>query len=495
MLNYNIVRNQVFKEIVMKKIVFNIFRILFLAACLLAAVFCVRYAFFKDKIDVTYKSSTLPESSVSLDNPYCGFYSLSGYTLSQEGTSEDAAAWGQQQCSATSSELMLIEINLKNYSTGGLSDHALQQLDQILTQCELAKKQVILRCLYDWDGKAKQTEPSSLSIIQQHMQQMASTINKHKKCVYIMQGTFTGNNGEMNNSKFMSEKNIQTLVKQLSDVIDPDIFLAVRTPAQLRMALQNKSPLTITEAFSGTTASRLSLFNDGMLGSVYDLGTYDDTPFEDPLNFTEQGTRNEELTFQNQLCQYVPNGGEVTVDNEYNDLDNAISDLETMHVSYLNCAHDKKVLDKWKSSTYTGSGVFFGDTGYDYIEKHLGYRYVFERSKLDFDESIADSATLYITISNVGFAPAYKQFTTSVYIKSKETNDYITAVGNVDNRQIGGNTSSSLKVTFNIRSLDEGKYDVMLSMKDPSTGKAIHFANIDYENSSSIPIGSFSIYK
>ena len=46
------------------------------------------------------------------------------------------------------------------------------------------------------------------------------------------------------------------------------------------------------------------------------------------------------LIFQEKLCQYVPNGGEVTVDNEYNDLDNAITDLSQMHVSYLNSEHD-----------------------------------------------------------------------------------------------------------------------------------------------------------
>ena len=83
-----------------------------------------------------------------------------------------------------------------------------------------------------------------------------------------------------------------------------------------------------------------------MLGSVYDLGTYDDTPLQSDSAIDEQGTRNEELIFQEKLCQYVPNGGEVTVDNEYNDLDNAITDLFQMHVSYLNSEHDADVLDK-----------------------------------------------------------------------------------------------------------------------------------------------------
>lgn len=45
----------------------------------------------------------------------------------------------------------------------------------------------------------------------------------------------------------------------------------------------------------------------------------------------------------------VPNGGEVVLDNKYNDIDNAAKDLASMHVSYLNNAHDLAVINKWKN--------------------------------------------------------------------------------------------------------------------------------------------------
>ena len=138
-------------------------------------------------------------------------------------------------------------------------------------------------------------------------------------------------------------------MEELDQHISSDIYLAVRTPGQLRGILRNRNPLSSTEADNGTLQSRLSLFNDGMLGSVYDLGTYDDTPLQSDSRLEEEGTRSEELLFQYKLCQYVPNGGEVTVDNEYNDLDNAITDLSQMHVSYLNSEHDAAVLNKWKN--------------------------------------------------------------------------------------------------------------------------------------------------
>lgn len=68
----------------------------------------------------------------------------------------------QKNCTSNPYPLMLLEINLKNYSDSDISTNALTQLDKMLIVCTQAKKQVILRFLYDWDGKALSAEPSSL---------------------------------------------------------------------------------------------------------------------------------------------------------------------------------------------------------------------------------------------------------------------------------------------------------------------------------------------
>ena len=82
--------------------------------------------------------------------------------------------------------------------------------------------------------------------------------------------------------------------------------------------------------------ARLGLYNDGMLGSVSDLGTYGDTKRKDATSPSYKGTREDELKFQNTLCQYVPNGGEVVSDNSYNDLQGVIFKVPNCeHVSYV----------------------------------------------------------------------------------------------------------------------------------------------------------------
>ena len=339
--------------------------------CAIVTVVIIVHLISFQRLSVTYEQSISQESNSIMQNPFRGFYKINGYMLSDKTNKKELTKQIKQNCKANSYPLVLLEINLKNYANTDISSSAQQQLDTILTQYTSAKKQIILRFLYDWDGKALQSEPSDFFRIKNHIQQLSSTINKYKNCIYIIQGAFIGNVGEMNNSNYNDIDQIRQLIETLAESTDPQIYLAVRTPAQLRGILRTRTPLSSQDSESGNLASRLGLYNDGMLGNVYDMGTYDDTPITSGSDMDEPGTREEELLYQYKLCQYVPNGGEVAIDNEYNDLENAVTDLAQMHVSYLNSEHEEDVLNKWKKSTYTGDDVFSGCTGYDYVEAHL----------------------------------------------------------------------------------------------------------------------------
>lgn len=483
------------EQLSMKKKLPIILHSLFFIFCFTLSVLILYHLISSRYLKIKYTPSSIEESSRNLDNPYRGFYQMGGYILSDKEKPKTAANWCKKNCTSNSYPLMLLEINLKNYSDSDISTNALTQLDKMLIVCTQAKKQVILRFLYDWDGKALSAEPSSLPQIKKHISQLSTVVNKHSDCVYILQGTFTGNNGEMNNSNYGDLNQIRQIIEELDNDISREIYLAVRTPAQLRGILRTSTPLSSSEAYSGTLASRLSLFNDGMLGSVYDLGTYGSTPLKSSNKPEEQGTRSDELLFQYKLCQYVPNGGEVTVDNEYNDLDNAISDLSQMHVSYLNSEHDEAVLNKWKNSTYTGSDtdVFSGCSGYDYISAHLGYRYVMQQSSIDFHSVLDDTATLYLTVANTGFSSAYTKFTTDLILTSKDTGKSEKVETTIDNRSIAGNDFSEFKLSLDVRSLKKGTYTVSLRMKDPYTKNYIHFANKGYEKSKTVPVGTLTL--
>lgn len=108
-------------------------------------------------------------------------------------------------------------------------------------------------------------------------------------------------------------------------------FFSVRTPAQWRTIVSEyrdtKVPHCPQPIFLSSLASRLGLYNDGMLGSANDTGTYGDKAAANlNTNYNDAWTREDELAFQmtSPLCT---NGGEVIIDNVYNDFDNAVKDL------------------------------------------------------------------------------------------------------------------------------------------------------------------------
>ncbi len=441
---------------------------------------------------ISYLPALQTEGNEILKNPYCGFYSMYGFALSEEPP-ENAARQCRQYMDWSNGMLMLLQINLKNYSQGDLSETALLQLDSILAELSAAKREVILRFFYDWDGKALETEPSEITTITRHMTQIADVVNKYADTVYLIQSTFTGNYGEMTQTHYGSHANNRLLMSHLAQITDPSIFLAVRTPSHLRGVTESKTPITPETAYNGTLSSRLGLYNDGILGSVYDVGTYDDTSFEGSENPAEKGTREEELAFQEYLCQFVPNGGETVIDNPYNDLDNAIVDLARMHVSYLNSAHDTAVLNKWKTSAYQGDDIFRQMNGLDYISAHLGYRYFISESSCAYDALNSPEAAFTLTIQNRGFAPAYRNFNAVLSLRHRDTKVLISVPLEMDIRTIPAGGEAKFTFPLDVRALPEGIYDVFFTLTDPYTERKIQFANVSAEADGALKLGNITV--
>ena len=265
---------------------------------LLLLVFLALFAFLG--IRSFYRANYMPEpcteSADELSNPYIGFYHMYGYVLGSDSLSNLPAA--SDSDAKNRQGIVMLEVNLQNFSNEDLSDSALSQLDTILSAWQRHGSQVILRFLYDWDGKAMETEPQSLEQILRHMDQTAEVVNRYTDCVFLMQGIFVGNCGEMNNSHYMSDEDCTTLMHHLAEVTDPSVFLSVRTPVQRRKILDSSERPTKETAFDGSLSSRLGLINDGMLGAANASGTYGDTAAS-AATYRSARVREHELSFQN----------------------------------------------------------------------------------------------------------------------------------------------------------------------------------------------------
>ncbi len=486
----------------------------FLAILILAAVLCV-YLVRQRYLDVSWSSESFAETDASLVNPYRGFYTMRGYYLKEEndslaGTLADHISYNEGL------SLILVEINLQAYAESALSENALTQIDTILSAWADSGTQIILRFLYDWDGNGPASEPSSLEQVLEHMEQVADIVNRYADSIHILQGIFVGSYGEMNNSAYLNAEDMTTLITHLSELTDPSIYLAVRTPAQWRTVTGLFSLPDSFPAFDGSLISRLGLYNDGILGSEFDLGTYGDTSREGSDNLSDAGTRTEELAFQDELCRYVPNGGEVVYDYTEGDLSFAIDALSQMHISYLNIAYDTSVLDAWKEITYEGDDVFNGCSGYDYISAHLGYRYILTGSALKYNTWRDEEALLSFTIQNVGFASSTRAFNAAVTLQKTDNNasdspdpgvtagsasdedsdnaaEVFTYTADLDLRSLSGEESTDGTATIPVRDLPEGTYTAYLTLTDAVTGEAIVLASSPDTTEYGYPLGTLMI--
>jgi len=96
------------------------------------------------------------------------------------------------------------------------------------------------------------------------------------------------------------------------------------------------------------------------------------------------------------------NGGEMPLVREYSNIDNAIKEMKSLQVTYLNGRYNKEVLQQWKTADYKGQN------GLEYINNHLGYRLWLGEVKLSKYMKRNKEFGMKAVIHNSGFAPIDK---------------------------------------------------------------------------------------
>lgn len=357
------------------------------------------------------------ERAEVLQNPYCGFYSI--YRFFAHGKGEDidgipidevTVEKGQQLC--------LVEINLLYFNEGPLNKQALHIIRLIFQHFTRLKKQMIVRFLYDWEGRGILSEPKEMEIILEHMSQLSPLLKDFTDQIYILQGLFIGSWGEMHNSRYLGERHMSRLAKQMYDCSGPRTQIALRCPNFWRLLFKTYHPLERRVAFTDIQKARFSLFNDGIMASETDFGTYGDRGSRDAVAYGDKWDRRDELEFQNQLCKYVSNGGEVIQECVWNDAGPALDSLKQMRISYLHSKYDEKVLNKWRlSNSGISSTPWKNKTAFEYIEAHLGYRFTLQNIQIFPVQDKSGRVRVVVNITNQGFAPCYNEFEVKVVLR------------------------------------------------------------------------------
>lgn len=352
--------------------------------------------FFSKKKDASFQSEKFQEVSGNVINPGRGWYHIYTYTLG-EGTNCDLppVLYAEET-------LALVLVDISSYKEQPLGD-SLALIDKILKSFSEGGKDIILRVVYDTQGKGMEHEPTLFSQVQQHIEQLAPLLAEYSSHILVFQGLLVGSWGEMHTSKFLSEKYLRQLTESFLSLTGRSVRLAVRKPVQYRM----------TQQVGSTKENLIGCFDDAIFASDTHLGTFG-TQDSRTAGWKEPWLPEEETEFMGKLADSVPFGGEVLSGEAHMTAEDTVKRLSKLHVSYLNCVHEESRIREWKDTEYLP-----GVSLYDYIGAHMGYRFVVEKAVC---EKKGKEMCLTVKIANRGFACCAEeiQFLLRLQLKSEE---------------------------------------------------------------------------
>lgn len=325
---------------------------------------------------------------------------------------------------------------------------------------------MILRITYDHEGNALEREPFFFKLVLEHLEQLFPILSEFSENIFVFQGMLIGNWGEMHTSRFLAPEKIKQLWSAFHNASLPETYLAVRRPSVWR--LLHPEQCGAEEIRPDTTG----LFDDAILGSESHLGTFG-TQAKELCGWDEPWSREDELKFEYELCQKVPNGGEVVYEEGYKENfspQETVDVLGKMHITYLNQAYDERILSCWRQRKWEAPGVWKNCSVYEYIEAHLGYRFLVTNAIVNIDKK-RKTFLLQIEMQNSGFAGFYQE--AELFFELKSTDGETDRIkSDVDIRTLGSGAKQWISAGF---SLKEG--ELYLSVRRKKDGKIICFAN------------------
>lgn len=416
------------------------------------------------------------ESTEKINNPDQGFYRPIYVRVTEDGVTYN------KNIVNDNTQLYHLRIDISAFSQANnaeadkrLTENALSGIQELLSFLYDNNKSAIARFVYDPGLNGASNKEPALDMILQHITQLSAVLDKYHDTLTAIEVGLIGPWGEMHTSTMANKEVINALIDSYLNHTT-EIPILVRTPKMMYNYLGITIDDIDTYRIERTAkAYRLGLFNDGYLGSGNDLGTYANREKEVPWLALQTG--------------HLPYGGEVTVpDSPLHNIENCLDEMFLLHLSYLNIEWNNTVVDKWKTSYYTNAAgedsLYYGKTAFQYIENHMGYRFVLKNSTLEYDKAVSRFA-IDLSLKNVGFGNLNGPMNMTLLLQS-ETGE-ITSID-------AGHFDGQEKITFQTNlNLTKGDYNVYLKLNKGNDKYAMQFANdLWNEELQANQIGSFT---
>ena len=396
------------------------------------------------------------ENTETIRNPDRGFYKLIQVKLQKN--SEDFSKFKDQINDIIKNDpdvsLISFQLNLEEYVSNNdeLPQSKLKEINQYFSIMRENGYQVIFRVVYESEGN-KNPEPDFQTILR-HIEELKPVDEENEDIIFVVEAGFLGSYGEWHDGKYDDdEEKRKEIIDKLLECIPESIQINLRKPSFIREYIGDNKTVTEQNAFSNEKIARLGLHNDGYLASETDLGTY------------KKLERTAELVWQGKQTTYTIFGGECQNKNStYTNLDNAILDMKQRHCTYLNKTYDREVKEKWKESTYiNANSKYNGDTGYKYVQDHLGYRLIIKNVDISCEHT---TVNINLKLENVGFGNIVRKKQLQIILKNDKKQYFIAT--DIDIRQQLNVNTYNLTIREALpEQISTGEYKVFLKIQEP----------------------------
>jgi hypothetical protein len=371
-------------------------------------------------------------TSESFRNPERGYYT--GYHLRRGADASSIYDAGYT--------LAIAIVNLEDYRDRSLDSTVLEQIDEGFDEARDAGIKLVVRFVYNDGYQPDATKDRIL----RHISQLTPVLRDNYDVIAVLQAGFIGAWGEWHSSTNGLDDDTGAhaqILAALLSALPSSRSVQVRTPMDKNA--YRAGATSSSEAYSGSSRSRLGHHNDCFLATDSDYGTY-----ASPVSTWKAYTAADTL--------YVPMGGETCrVYQPRTDCASAVAEMERHHWTYLNRAYKASVIDGWISQGCEGD-----------IKRRLGYRLGLRR--VAHSEETAPGGVLHLEmdIRNYGFAAPFNRRPVEVVL-SRGTTRLVARLAFDARRLPGGvktTVSTDLRVPANIA---EGTYTLSVRMPDASS--------------------------
>lgn len=378
-----------------------------------------------------------------------------------------------------------------NYTEGtdyDLDESFFSGLCGTLENCRKNGCTVGLRFRYDANGKTN-PEPSSFDKVLEHINQIGSSgiLSEYEDILMYVESGFVGAWGEQHSGKYTSVSYKAQVLDALLKIVPESVSVTVRTPDTFcTWAGIEKNELADYVSQDNTDAARVGIYNDGYMGSDTDLGTFINPNRENSVSW-----------MKNQM-KHTYYGGEFSGNINYAQgydtylPENSIREMYDTHLSYINSNIWQLYKDYIFSEEYDAgscdNSAYYGETVYQFIRDHIGYRFVLRDSNLTAESVQGGNVTLNFKVENTGFANPIKKQAAQVILE--KDGKYIVCESDIDDRT--WYSEETTEETLNLKlpgNIESGNWNIYLRLSvgdisENNIQRTVQFANSDIYNSS-----------